>query len=79
MFDIGDKDKLIQTIKANIECHTVNIPYSYNESDLDRALVRHMADIIEHMAKDIAKLAVQEIINHLYTCSEFETDLGLRK
>lgn len=76
MFDIIDKDKLIKTIQDEI-----GIPYypyssySSNFEDKIREIARYEAN---QQVQFAINRAVEAIIKHLYTHSEFEKDIGLK-
>lgn len=79
MFDIGDKDVLVAKIMGSIQSFYINRPSRYGRSEIEQAIEERIYDIVEDVAKKVACTAAREIITHLYTCSEFEKDLGLKK
>lgn len=74
MFDIADKEKLIQSILNEIEYPNAYIscaPGVVNIDDIKYA--------IERCINDQTREVVRAIIHHLYTNQEFESDIGLTK
>ena len=71
MFDIADKEKLIDTIVADAGYPNVSLSIG-NYTDFDEIRQSIETAISEH-----TKSMVRSIINHLYTNREFEEDIGL--
>jgi hypothetical protein len=77
MFDIADKNKLIEQIMADISMpsHYDN-SYGYGSIE-DKIKIIANAQTYMQLQYVVPKI-VESIISHLYTYSEFEKDLGLK-
>jgi hypothetical protein len=71
MFDIADKEKLVQRIMG--EVGFVNVDLSQNSHDT----LHTVSSRVEYAIQDYGERLVKAIVDHLYTNQEFEDDVGL--
>lgn len=74
MFDITDKDALIQEIMNEIGYPRIDNCYS---NEITGVIMNEVKYKIEMAIDEHVRKAVQSVIMHLYTHSEFEQDMGL--
>jgi len=71
MFDIGNKEELIQTIINEVGYCNITLNTSSMTS------IENIKDQIEYAIDIQTNSIIRSIINHLYTNKEFEQDLGI--
>ena len=76
MFDIGDKKKLISEIQGSVWNHYISKPYCQVDLNNPSQAIHDMA---LQIAREVTNKAVEQILERLYTYSEFEQDLGIKK
>lgn len=71
MFDIADKEKLVQRIMK--EAGLVNVDLSQQTHDT----LHTVSCRVEYAIQDYGERLVKAIVDHLYTNQQFEEDIGL--